>query len=371
VSEYQYYEFQTIDRPLNAKEQEEIKQLSSRVKLTPNRAIFLYNYGDFSGQPEDLVAKYFDLMFYIANWGSWQLIFRFPKAIVKADLLRVYEIENSITINETSEYVILNLEINQEEGFSGWVEGEGWSSKLLPLRHDLLAGDMRLLYLVWLKVAPELADYTLAEDPIEPPIPADFNNLSPQLQAFIDLVELDPDLVAAAQADLPDRSTAEPSLESYLPLLSASERDDFLLKILRRELHVDLQLIDRLQTLAAKDSKIDRTSLERRHFSQIQASATTIQLAREGQEREAARADRMRVLNALAGKEEQSWRQVINLVDLKQAKAYDEATILLQNLHDLAADRGTLPEFSERFNHLKSTYKTRPALMTRWRSIKV
>jgi hypothetical protein len=98
VSEYQYYEFQTIERPLNAKEQEEIKQLSSRVKLTPNRAIFLYNYGDFSGQPEDLVAKYFDLMFYIANWGSWQLIFRFPKAIVKADLLRVYEIENSILL---------------------------------------------------------------------------------------------------------------------------------------------------------------------------------------------------------------------------------------------------------------------------------
>ena len=45
MSEYQYYEFQTIDRPLTAKEQAEIKELSSRVQLTPNRAIFLYNYG--------------------------------------------------------------------------------------------------------------------------------------------------------------------------------------------------------------------------------------------------------------------------------------------------------------------------------------
>jgi hypothetical protein len=31
MSEYQYYEFQTIDRPLTADEQDEIRQLSSRV----------------------------------------------------------------------------------------------------------------------------------------------------------------------------------------------------------------------------------------------------------------------------------------------------------------------------------------------------
>ena len=30
MSEYQYYEFQTIDRPLTPKEQAEIKELSSR-----------------------------------------------------------------------------------------------------------------------------------------------------------------------------------------------------------------------------------------------------------------------------------------------------------------------------------------------------
>jgi len=39
MSEYQYYEFQTVDRPLTTKEQAEIKKLSSRVQLTPTRAI--------------------------------------------------------------------------------------------------------------------------------------------------------------------------------------------------------------------------------------------------------------------------------------------------------------------------------------------
>ena len=60
MSEYQYYEFQTIDRPLTSKEQAEIRELSSRVKMTPTQAIFLYNYGSFHNKPEEVLTKYFD-----------------------------------------------------------------------------------------------------------------------------------------------------------------------------------------------------------------------------------------------------------------------------------------------------------------------
>lgn len=35
MSEYQYYEFRTIDRPLTDEEQAAMRQLSSRVVLTP------------------------------------------------------------------------------------------------------------------------------------------------------------------------------------------------------------------------------------------------------------------------------------------------------------------------------------------------
>lgn len=50
MSEYQYYEFQSVDRPLTQSEQEAISKLSSRAKISSSRAIFLYNYGDFPGQ---------------------------------------------------------------------------------------------------------------------------------------------------------------------------------------------------------------------------------------------------------------------------------------------------------------------------------
>lgn len=88
-------------------------------------------------------------MFYIANWGTWQLMFRFPKSLVNLDWFRPYELEDAIAISVSSQYVVLNIEIH-EDGGGGWVEGEGWLPRLLPLRDDLLSGDMRLLYLACL-----------------------------------------------------------------------------------------------------------------------------------------------------------------------------------------------------------------------------
>jgi hypothetical protein len=72
MSEYQYYEFQCVDRQLNAKEKQEISQVSSRAKVTSTQAIFNYSYGDFSHKPEKFLAQYFDVMYYIANWGTQQ-----------------------------------------------------------------------------------------------------------------------------------------------------------------------------------------------------------------------------------------------------------------------------------------------------------
>jgi hypothetical protein len=379
MSEYQYYEFQAIDRPLTPKEQAEIKELSSRVKLTPTQAIFLYNYGDFRNKPEDVVAKYFDMMFYIANWGSWRLIFRFPKAIVDPNLFQAYALPNGITITQTPKYIVLDIEINQEEGVSGWVEGEGWLSQLLPLREDLLGGDLRLLYLVWLKVAPELAGYVLDEDPVEPSIPANLSELSPSLKAFIELVELDPELMAAGAQASPKRQVAsEVSLEDSLSMLSTGERQEYLLKLVRREPHVDVQLINRLKELAGMGKSTPEFTAGYRRFSELQSIANNVKSEWEERERERARKQRVKELEILASKEAQTWKKVVDLIELKQAKPYDEATALLKDLRDLAVDRGRLPEFNERFAKIKSDYSNRfsrgeatpTALMTRLRSIK-
>jgi hypothetical protein len=54
MSEYQYYEFQALDRPLTQEEQEAVASLSSRVDPHPRRAVFVYHYSDFQGNPEKI-----------------------------------------------------------------------------------------------------------------------------------------------------------------------------------------------------------------------------------------------------------------------------------------------------------------------------
>jgi hypothetical protein len=372
VSEYQYYEFQTVDRLLTPQEQDEIRKLSSRVQLTSTQATFLYNYGDFRGDPEKVLTQYFDIMFYIANWGTWRLMFRFPKAIVDPKWFQPYDLPDTITLSTTSKYVILDIHITEEEGMRGWVEGEGWLPRLLPLRDDLLRGDLRLLYLVWLRSAPYLAKYALDDDPIEPPMPPNLGKLSQPLQAFIELVELDADWVAAAaQASLQQQETSEPSLEGCLSALSADEKQEFLLKLVRREPHVDLQLINRLKELAGKTRSAPQSTPGQRQLSELREIASTLSKQRQQKEQNAAQKKRIQQLEALAPKEAQTWKRIVALIELKQSKPYDEATALLKDLRDLAEHQERSPAFNQRFEQLKPDYQNRPALITRFKTIKV
>lgn len=87
MSEYQYYESQAIDRPLTEAEQAAVSRLSSRVDLSAHRAVFTYSYGDFRGDPVELLAKCFDAMLYLASWGSHWLYFRLPRKIVTREML--------------------------------------------------------------------------------------------------------------------------------------------------------------------------------------------------------------------------------------------------------------------------------------------
>lgn len=96
MSEHQYYEFQTLDRPLTAKAQEEMLWLSSRVQLTSTSAAFVYNYGSFRGNPRDVLLQYFDAMLYTSNWGSHQLMFRFPANIIPDAVMKTCHYPNSV-----------------------------------------------------------------------------------------------------------------------------------------------------------------------------------------------------------------------------------------------------------------------------------
>lgn len=70
MSEYQYYEFQAIDRPLTEGQMRELRSISSRAEITPTRFTNFYTFGDFKGNPARMIEKYFDAYLYLANWGT-------------------------------------------------------------------------------------------------------------------------------------------------------------------------------------------------------------------------------------------------------------------------------------------------------------
>ncbi|HUS17491.1 MAG TPA: hypothetical protein VM536_21045, partial [Chloroflexia bacterium] len=150
MSEYQYYEFQALDRGLTEVAMANMHALSSRAVVTPTSASFVYHFGDFRGDPKSVLANDFDAMLYMANWGTRRLMFRLPRAIVSSEALEPYCIPKVITVETHADNLILDISIHKEE--SEWIDtGEGRLSRMTPLRDAILTGDYRALYLAWLR----------------------------------------------------------------------------------------------------------------------------------------------------------------------------------------------------------------------------
>lgn len=210
----------------------------------------------------------------------------------------------------------------------------------------------------------------LEDDPVEPPIPPNLGKLSHPLQSFIEWVELDSDWVAAAaQASARQPMASQPPLENWLAALPFEEKEEFLLKLVRREPHVDLQLITRLKELAGNVQSTPALTPGQRTLSELQDIAADLREKREQKVKNNAKKKRIRELDALAPYEAETWEKVVELIELKQAKPYDEATMLLKDLRDLAEHQGRSPDFIQRFEQLKANYQTRPALMARFKNI--
>ncbi|MDQ2874608.1 MAG: hypothetical protein M3Y33_07305, partial [Actinomycetota bacterium] len=229
MSEYQYYEFRTLDRRLTAEQQRRLRALSSRAKISATRFTSEYSFGDFRGDPGRLLEEYFDAYLYAANWGTRELAFRLPRALLDAETARRYcDEEDRAWVTETAEHVIVRFRWDDDEG-DDWIEGEGLLDPLLAARGELAAGDPRLLYLGWLlKVQLGGLDEDLADE-VEPPVPAGLTELSDSLASVAEFLKIDDDLIAvAAQVSGPLVPVSDDGIADWVTALPTSEKDKFL-----------------------------------------------------------------------------------------------------------------------------------------------
>ncbi|MFF0389851.1 hypothetical protein ACFYS8_14325 [Kitasatospora sp. NPDC004615] len=369
MSEYQYYEFLAIDRPLTREEQEELRSLSTRARITATSFTNEYQWGNFRGDPRRMVEQYYDAHLYLTDWGTHQVILRVPKGQLTQRAVEPYCFDECFEAWTTRTHLILDLRSEDESG--DWDEGaEDSLGAIAGVRAELASGDHRALYLAWLS---GIGAWALQEDDeeayqaaVEPPVPAGLDRLTAPQRALADFLRVDADLLAVAAQASPPASAPwkRPGKKELAPLvaaLSETEKDDLLLRLaLGDEPQLGADLVRRL-----RGEPPVATVPGQRSAAELLDAAHALATERR-QRAELVGVDaRAAKLSALAADEEVIWHEVENHVARKQAARYDTAVALLVQLRDACDHVGRGLQFRQRLAALREEHQRLPGLLRR------
>ncbi len=248
MSEYQYSEFQTIDRPLTDRQMRELREISTRATITRTRFSNYYTYGDLKANSRDLLVRYFGASLSFAHWFYVELAFRFPKTAVDMRGPRRYAAGQSLDMHSTGGNAVVAVAVERDD-VEPEDDGQGWLSSLTAIRADIAGDDARALYFAWLL---DVQSGEIEDDVVEPARPDGLGSLSPALDSFIDIMGLDRDLLAAA-VDGASKAPAIPparEIDRWIARLDADERVALLSRVARGEGTVGAELMRRFRKQA-------------------------------------------------------------------------------------------------------------------------
>jgi len=373
MSEYQYYEFRAVDRPLSERELRALNALSTRAEITSTSFTNTYNWGNFKGDPDKLMETYFDAFLYVANWGTHRFVLRLPgKHRFKA--LSAYSVGDGVHARVAGDYVIVEFQAQEDGG--EWEEGEGWMASLIPLRAELLREDHRSLYLRWLR---SVQNGDLDDDDHEPPVPSGLRNLTRPLQAIVDFLGIDNELVevAAKVSGEEEPGPTRDDLAAWIRQLPESEKDALLLNVaLSNTINLQAELFRRYTyrrpaPKAARASKPARRTVGQllatareleEQSSRLAAERKAAEKAKQAQQEMERRAD---YLDQLAKRQQTVWHQVAELIRTKRPNDYARAVNLLIDLREVAVRRGKEMVFETAIRHLRETNASKPSFLRR------
>lgn len=369
MSEYQRYEFMTIDRPLTKKEQEEVDALSSHIEVSATQAIVEYHWGDFKHDPIDVLREYFDGFLYWANWGSPQLAFRFPRDILPKNLLDGYDLEDFASFKRYKDCDILNIQFGEMESPGYWTNYE--LGPLMPIREELMQGDLRSLYIVWLAAQEMLGSYDEEEEyEVEvPPVPPGMGELTGAQEELAVLFQVPEELLVAAgehsAARKASRQEADEDIAALIQQLSQERRDEYLLRLAQNEPGLSRLFVRELRELSQDKTSETSPAGERVTYATLLAESKGIRSRLEREKREHEEAERRHHLKDIHDHRDTYWRQVEKSAERSTGPGYDEAAKLLVELRDAAAEFNESQEFQDRFRVWVESHQRRPALMKR------
>ena len=212
------YEFLAIDRTLDKKARAAVASLSSRAHPTPRSVSFIYHADgyDIPGGWEPLMINYYDVM-YSESYGWWQLVIAFPLYPQQQEELMAYAFDGvedmGVDISIYQEKAVVTIHCRLE--YFGPNDHEPWKAyydeddqddleaepdfktddslliMLAKIREQLMKGDYRALYEVWLKYAyPEDEEEDHEDEWPKPPKPKEQNEGNEIIEEFAGMLEL-------------------------------------------------------------------------------------------------------------------------------------------------------------------------------------
>lgn len=367
MSEYQYYEFQAIDRPLDSAALEALRSISSRARITAASFVNHYEWGDFKGEPRELMEQWFDLHLYFTNWGTRRLMMRLPGHLVDRKALAPFLCDvDWIEAWSSGGNLIVDLFWEEGEPDDEWDDGSGWLAALAPLRADLIGGDLRLFYLVWLMAVQE----ELVPDEAIEPLPG-IGPLTGALEALSDFFAIDADLVrAAAESGAGDAAPSEEALQDALAAITEEEKAALLRRVLEGDGHVAGELKRMIRRQCPAPSLPQRTAgaLRARARETAEARERANAEKREAERRRRAKQaekERRARLQALKLRGAAAWREVEAEIARRNAASYDRAASLLCDLQVLAAEGGSQADFDRRLAAIRTRHQAKKRFIER------
>jgi hypothetical protein len=361
MSEYQYIGFRAIDGPVSEKNLEFMRSQSSRAEITPRSFDNEYHFGDFHGDAVEMPRRGYDIHLHYANFGVRTLMIRLPHGLPDAAAALPYLVKHSLEFKKDKQGPggILCIEPFFEPGdLEDLWDLEALFERLLPLRAEILDGDLRPLYLAHLAVASD-SNHDPEEEK-DAPVPAGLSKLTDAQHAMAELYSLSKALLAAAARDSPPLSkqtTAGSQYEAWLQRQPEATRAAWLAQLLadphsavRREMLAEYRKSERRSSWPTVS--VDRT------IAELQATAEGIHRKQQREDAERAARARAKQLAAMATDPTPTLRETEKLVKQRSTHAYAEIATLLADLRESLASSPQADLAEQQARKLKRDHPT-------------
>jgi len=340
MSEYQYIAFRAVDSPVSEKNLEYMRRQSSRAEITPWSFDNEYQYGDFRGDAVEMLRHGYDLHLHYANFGIRKLLIRIPHGLPDVNAAKLYLGEDLVQFlrDKQGQGGTLSIEPYHEPGdLEDLWEFDNLLDRLVPLRAEILDGDLRPLYLAHLAIACDGNHDPEATK--EAPIPAGLDKLSDAQRALMELYGLSDSLIAAAAQDSPSlKAMTDSGIEhaQWLQHQPQATKDAWLAQWMAGP-HSNVRRNILAEFRKTQKATVWPTVVRHRTIAELRAIAEEIQHQTDHEAAAKAARQRAKRLAGMTADPAKTLRKTEELVTQRSGEAYLQIATLLAELRDALA----------------------------------